>query len=402
VQIAIIGCGIAGQAAAIGLSRNGHKTTLFERFPVARPVGAGLLLQPSGLTALAHLGLLPEVLAAGARIARLHGRNARGKTVMDIAYARWRDTAAFGVGIHRSSLFDVLHTELKRTDVALRLGFDVARVENPERPVLVGRDGEREGPFDMVIVTAGAHDCLREIVSPACPAPLYPWGALWTTCADPERKFPDTLQQVYDGAHKMAGVLPIGTAKASHGDTPLVAFFWSLKHADYDAVRMSGLDALKMNVARLWPDAAELLDQAEDFGALALATYRDVRPRRIFKERVILLGDAAHGTSPQLGQGANLALIDAVTLTTLMAQNADIDAAFKKYVRVRRCHTWYYQLASRAITPAFQSDSKVYAALRDLLFPLVCRMPVSSAWTHRTLTGYAQLGVGRWRPNYPC
>ena len=82
-------------------------------------------------------------------------------------------------------------------------------------------------------------------------------------------------------------------------------------------------------------------------------------------DRLVFLGDAAHATSPQLGQGANLAMIDAVTFADCVA--AAPDAA---YSAARRRHLNYYQFMTRALTPFFQSDSRLLAVVRDLTFPL--------------------------------
>ena len=385
---------MAGQAAGLALARDGHRVTVFERFASARPIGAGLLLQPSGIAALTALGLAEPCLAAGARIERLFGRNTRGRTVMDMTYARYRPDA-FGLGIHRGILFEVLHRALKDSGANLVLGFEVAGIEDFEHPVLVSADGRREGPFDLVLDAAGSHDHLRKKAFGG-KDPVYPWGALWTICRDTSGQFSGVLRQVYDGAHTMVGVLPVGRAPADAAAH--VALFWSLKHADYATARAEGLEAWKARVLKIWPETGSLLEGISDFDALTLATYRDVRPKRWVKGRVLLIGDTAHGMSPQLGQGGNLALIDAVTLMHLMRDQTDLDRVLPAFVRARCSHTGYYQLASRGLTPLFQSDSAVAAWLRDAAFLPLSRMPLAASFMRRTLAGYAKLGVMPWRP----
>src|SRR6185503_20775201 len=105
LDIAVVGCGPSGMAAAILLARAGHRTRIFERFPAPKPIGAGLLLQPTGIAVLARLGLLARIAVAGARIDRLDGRlSPSGRRILEVAY---HDLAPgmHGIGIHRASLF---------------------------------------------------------------------------------------------------------------------------------------------------------------------------------------------------------------------------------------------------------------------------------------------------------
>jgi 2-polyprenyl-6-methoxyphenol hydroxylase-like FAD-dependent oxidoreductase len=394
LRIGIIGCGIAGQAAAIALARDGHDVTVVERFAEAKPLGAGLLLQPSGLLALNRLGLLDAALRWGTPVARLHGKTVRGRMVMDLRYADIGENV-HGVGIHRAALFDVLHDAVIASGAQIRLGFDATAIENPRSPRLVARDGREEGPFDLVLDCAGAHDILRATLGARVRAPLYPWGALWATCPDRAGAFAGELRQVYDRARLMIGILPIGRAPASGENS--VSFFWSLRLEDGAAQRDAGLDALKSRVLAAWPAAAPILDEIKSFDALSLATYRDVRMRPAFKERVLAIGDAAHGTSPQLGQGANLALIDAVVLAHALQHGSDIDSALRGYVNQRRAHLRFYQWASAALTPAFQSDSRVIAWARDILLGPLGRLPGLKKVMRTTLAGMRKFPLGIYR-----
>lgn len=110
LQIAIAGCGPAGLASALLLHRDGHHVTLFERFDAPRPVGSGLMIQPTGFAVLQALGLADGLLELGARVDRLHGEaGSSGRVVLDVRYSALGKRAAFGVGVHRATLFSLLH-----------------------------------------------------------------------------------------------------------------------------------------------------------------------------------------------------------------------------------------------------------------------------------------------------
>jgi len=392
VRIGIIGCGIAGQAAAIGLARDGHEVTIVERFATARAVGAGLLLQPSGLQVLESLGVRAEAEHWGAMVAALDGRTVRGRRVLKLDYGD-----DHGLGIHRAALSGLLHRALLASGVKLHVDFDVAAIADFEHPVLVGKNDQREGPFDVVLDCAGAHDTLRHGLGTRLHAPLYPWGALWVAVPDRTGAWQGTLRQTYDGASLMMGVLPIGRAPDAKFDGPHVAFFWSLPLAEYETQKAAGLDRLKARMLAAWPALTAVTDEIANFDQFALATYRDVIMWPWRRGNVLVLGDAAHATSPQLGQGANLALIDAITIVHCIRKSADAPSAIALYGRMRRAHTAYYQLASRMLTPAFQSHSRVMAFLRDTFLVGARYVPLGGYLTRTTLAGVRKFPWGVWR-----
>src|SRR3954454_6318748 len=154
LDIAIVGCGVAGMAAALFLARAGHRVRLFERFAAPRPLGSGLLLQPTGLAVLGQLGLRPRIEAAGARIERLVGRVVpSGRTILDVAYADLGSGLA-GIGIHRAMLFETLFTAVSDSGIDIVADSMIQAIEPAadERPLLVGPGGRHHGPFDLAII----------------------------------------------------------------------------------------------------------------------------------------------------------------------------------------------------------------------------------------------------------
>lgn len=389
LDIAIIGCGTAGPAAALFLTRAGHSVTIFERFEAPKPVGAGFLVQPTGMTVLNRLGLLDQALAAGGRIARLIGHARSGRVVMDLPYGVL-GPEVFGLGLHRGALFLLLTGALEAAGIPLRCGREIVAIEDAatDRPRLRDAHGETHGPFDLVIVADGAQSRLRA-------APLvrrnrpYSWGALWAICADPDDRFAGALHQVYDGAQKMAGVLPVGRLRGGDDGPPLVSFFWSLHASRFDDWRAAGLAAWKDEVRAYWPATATLLDSIAHADDLSRAAYRDAVLSPWHAGRVVFIGDAGHSMSPQLGQGANIALIDALVLAQEIgaADGGGVEIALARFSRRRRAHILYYQRMSRWLTPAFQSWSRPVGWLRDLAMGPLCRFPPTRHLMITTMAG---------------
>jgi len=375
LDVAIVGAGPAGLAASLYLKREGHRVRILERFETAAPVGSGLILQPTGLTVLADLDLFERIMALGARIDRLFGADAdSGRTVLDVRYDA-RAGGRFGLAVHRAALFSVLHDAVLAQNIPIETGIDIAGIEaSASRAALVGAKGERLGPFDLVVDASGARSRLRASARrPSEPVPLA-YGAFWASLPFPAMGFERAaLTQRYRRASVMVGVLPIGRPRPGDGD--MAAFFWSLKPAEADMVRKRGLAAWKEAVLDVWPECVAFTDAIDSFEHLTLARYGHHTLRQPIGERMAVIGDAAHSTSPQLGQGANMALLDAAALGRALATQRDISAALEAYAASRRRHVRLFQALSWMFTPFYQSDSSLLPFLRDRLVASIARIP---------------------------
>lgn len=389
-QIAIIGYGTAGQACALMLSRAGHQVEVFERAPVLGPVGAGLLLQPTGLEVLWRLGLFDGAMRHGARVRRLHGCTPHGREVMDMRYAGL-DPRLFGIGIQRGALFELLRRAWPGAG-SVRCGLRIVEVDCAQG-TLRDDSGHPHGPYDLVVIADGAASSLRGVIGATRIDQPYPWGALWCLCPARDWQPYDVLQQRYVAARKMVGMLPVGTRPDD--PEPKLSFFWSLPVRGFETWERNGIAPWKRELGELWPEVLPHLDGIDDCSRLARASYRDAALTRWSNGRAVVVGDAAHSMSPQLGQGVNMALMDAEALCRSLHRHAEPQAAVEAYERERRAHVAIYQFWSRWLTPVFQSDRDLVATARDLLMQPMGRMPGGRGTMLRVLSGTQHGWLGR-------
>lgn len=370
LHIAIAGAGIGGLAAGALLAQAGHRVAVFDRFAQAAPVGSGLVVQPVGQAVLDRIGAGNAARGMGARIADMRGVEvAGGRRVLDVAYDRGGG-GQFGLALHRAALFDVLLQSALAAGVDLRTGATVAGapVAGKGRALRLA-DGRTEGPFDLIVDACGA----GSVLSPLRARPLG-YGAVWGTVPWPEGTAlrTDRLEQRYLAARRMAGVLPLGFVPGGEG--PVAAVFWSLRSDALDGWAGVDIAAWKAGVTALWPEIAPFLATIRSPRDMTPARYSYGTLGRPWATSLVHIGDAAHRASPQLGQGANMALLDALALVLALERETGEDA-LASYARVRRWHVRLYQGMSAAFTPQYQSDSRVLPVLRDRVM-----LPVSRIW----------------------
>jgi len=372
-NIAVAGCGPAGLAVALMLARDGHRVRLFERFEAPKPIGSGLMIQPTGQAVLRGLGLEPALLAAGERIDRLLGRAMpSGRVVLNVRYA-WLKGDHAGIGIHRAALFDLLYNAVRAAGIPIETGRTVTGSEMTSGGRRLLFDDGASPRFDLVVDALGTASPL----APPCGRPLG-YGALWASLDWPAGDVfdPRALEQRYVAARKMVGVLPIG--RPAPGAPRKAAFFWSLRADALDAWHAAGIDAWKAEVMALWPETAPFLDQVRETGDLTFARYAHRTLPSPAAAALIHIGDAWHSTSPQLGQGANMALLDAWALVQALRGARHVPAALAAAVTQRSDHVRLFQALSILFTPAYQSDGRTLPFVRDrIVAPFITWWPAT-------------------------
>lgn len=387
--VAVVGAGPTGLALALMLARQGRRVVVHERFDAPRPVGAGFMLQPTGLSVLDHLGLTDRVAGLGQPLRHIFGREARrGRVVLDVRYADLKSPRPDGInalGVHRAAIFQVLYDACRAEGVEFRTNHAVASASDGR---LTDAQGVSGPAFDLVVDASGARSSIaRDLLArQGGRRRELEWGAVWATVPWPGDPFDATaLEQVYRGAARMIGVLPVGARPG--GSDRLATFFWSLKPVHHDVWRRAGLERWKAEVRGLWPEVAGLLETLPDAEALTLARYGHHTLPLPVADRLAVVGDAAHSTSPQLGQGVNMGLLDAFTLAEALATHAELDEALAAYARIRRWHVRLYQGLSMAFTPFYQADGRALPWVRDHVLGRLARLPFAARILAATVSG---------------
>lgn len=390
LSIGIAGCGIGGLTTALFLRRNGHDVTLFDQFDTPAPVGSGLVIQPVGQAVLDELGLGVAAQHLGQKIYKMYGtESGPDRAVLNVDYGQ-PDSTLYGLGMHRADLFGTLYEAVKNEQIPIIQNSHIqsSTIMGTQRS-LTDSTGQTHGPFDLVIDAMGASSTL----SPIKTRPLA-YGALWGTVDWPaETDLPDTrLSQCYKGAHHMLGVLPLGHSARS--GTRQAAIFWSLPSDQINLWPEQDIDAWKRKTVKLWPAFAPFVSQITGTADMICAQYSHGTLSRPYDTALAFIGDAAHQASPQLGQGANMALLDARALSQALERSSTTESALRRYARRRALHVYTYQLFSAIFTPFYQSDSRFLPLLRNYVLN-----PASRIWPIRYML--TRLVCGNFiRPSY--
>jgi len=355
-KVLIVGGGVGGLSSAIALTARGFEVEIVEQNPKWDVYGVGIIQPGNAMRALHQLGLLEDALAAGFAMDGDRFFLADGTQLSDNTFPRVVGPEFPGLnGITRPRLHEILTGAVKRSGAKVTLGHRIESLNQTDDGVEVELTDGSSGLYDLVVGADGVFSQVRELVFPDAPKPRYTGQAVWRYNL-PRPAEVDKLT-MYAGPVAKAGLVPLA---------PDLMYLLYIETPGGDS-------APHLEPATL---AAELRGHLKDFGG-KIAELRELitdpakvvfRPiETIWVEpdwqrgRVALIGDAAHATSPHVGQGAAMALEDSVVLAEELAQADSLQAAFagfgrRRYDRVRTIVEISEQIAEWEINQVRDAD----------------------------------------------
>ncbi|MFT3775758.1 MAG: FAD-dependent monooxygenase [Minicystis sp.] len=381
----VIGCGIGGPVMAMALRRAGIEPVVYEAHDgSAHDVGSFLNTATNGLDALRAIGVDGEVLAGGFPTPRMVMWSYTGKRLGEVANGVPLEDGTVSITIKRGLLHRALRDEAVRRGIRIEHGKRLVDAEMVSDKVVARFEDGTQATGDLLIGADGIHSRVRRIVDPSCPAPRYT-GQLSIGGIARGTSVAPTLDEYHMIFGKRAffgySVPPSGEA------------YWFANVASEEAPTREALAAIspeewKRRLRALFAkDAGPAIEMIDGTGhELAAYPIYDIPTVRIWhRDAMVLVGDAAHATSPSAGQGASLAIEDAVVLARCLRDMPDREQAFVAYERARRARVEKVVQYSRRV-----GSSKVAGPIgrffRDLMIPAALKLfagSISHAWLYR-------------------
>jgi 2-polyprenyl-6-methoxyphenol hydroxylase-like FAD-dependent oxidoreductase len=348
MRVIVVGGGIAGLSAAIGLRRGGHDVIVLERAPRIDPIGAGLTLFANGMSALARLGMRDAVAAQGAPSKRSAILTWKGRELARVP----RDLLEGTIAIHRADL----QRELTAEAGEVRLGAEITAIEQDDEGVVArGTDGSEERG-DLLIGADGLTSVVRSSMTDVRLrfAGYTAWRAVSPMPVEPGR-----LTESW-GAGERFGLVDIGRGRT---------YWFATKNATEGAPdEPEGKKAEILRRFSDWHEPIAAIADSADEGAILRNDVHYLEPLPRWTEgRVVLVGDAAHATTPGVGQGAAQAIEDAVVLADRLASSGDLTTALDEYEAIRRPRAEAVLKLSRRVDKAAQLANPFGWRLRNAI-----------------------------------
>ena len=329
-KVLIVGGGIGGQSAAIALAKAGIEAEIVEIKKAFNVYGVGIIQQANALKALDRIGIADESMRRGSPYGQVKMFTAGGHPV-GLAGPPPMGKYPSHNGVSRRILHNVMYEEAQKLGIPYRMGTTVAELENGENEVKVTFTDGRKGTYDIVVASDGIYSKMRDMIFGEM-KPRYMGLSVWRY-AFPRHEDLDT-GYIYYGRRSKIGFIPMS-------DKTMYMFLVSAEGEDpnikKELLAPMMQDYLSEFPIKIAQDARVQITDSD------LVNYRPLEALRLpdlwYKNRVIIIGDAAHATVPQLGSGAALAIEDAVVLAEELQKTKNVPTAFNAFMtrRYDRC-----------------------------------------------------------------
>ncbi|MDN4492977.1 FAD-dependent monooxygenase [Ureibacillus aquaedulcis] len=358
-RIAIVGGGIGGLCTAIALQQAGIETVVFEGSSEIKSVGAGLGIGNNAIKALAKLDLDQQVIEAGRILEAMIIYDETGKQInkMDTKFI----SEQFGtdnVTIHRAALHGILLRNLKQETVLCgKKCVDFFQDENVVR--LTFEDGS-VATANYVIASDGIHSLFRKKLIPDS-YPRYAGYTCWRGVADVDqiKRYQNAASETW-GPNGRFGIVPLAGQKV---------YWFACVNAPYNDSETARLR--KNEIFTLFKDYHAPIPELINLTKAEAILHNDIIDIVPIKQfafgRILLIGDAAHATTPNMGQGAGQAIEDAIILASCISKFSSMEDAFKHFEKLRVKRTAKIIKMSRRIGEVAQSENRIFIKLRDYL-----------------------------------
>ncbi|MGV3541138.1 MAG: FAD-dependent monooxygenase [Rufibacter sp.] len=355
MNIGIIGGGIAGLTTAVALQKIGLETTVFEAAPKFEPVGAGLALAANAIKGFQRLGIAEQVIKEGNCLQGFHIFDAQGKLINRTDSQAI--SAKYGLDnfvIHRANLHQVLVSQLPSHQL-IPDKRAVKSTSSGKGITVHFQDGTTEA-FDHVLVADGIHSAIRQQLVPSS-TPRYAGYTCWRGVIDNPGYTADYASETWGKAGRV-------------GWTPLAhnKIYW-----------FACINAPQNNPAMKALRAEDLQQHFREYHAPIPGLFAHTKPEQLLWNdildlaplptfafpNVVLLGDAAHATTPNMGQGACQAVEDAVVFADELKKDMDFNLAAQRFEKRRLSRTHWIAKQSRFLGEVAQSTNSLFIPLRN-------------------------------------
>jgi 2-polyprenyl-6-methoxyphenol hydroxylase-like FAD-dependent oxidoreductase len=332
-RVLIVGGSVAGMSCAIQMRKAGIAVDLIEIDRSWRIYGAGITITGPTLRALRTLGVLDEVLAQGASWNSVRVHDKSGKLLESVSFPPLAEGLPTTGGVMRPALHKILSAKTLAAGVDVRLGLSVAGLRDGTAQACVTFSDGTEGGYDLVVGADGIFSAMRELIFPGAAKPVFTGQVVYRLVA--ERPEGVDCSHFFMGEDSKVGFSPVSPTH----------MYMFLLHPAAANPRIEPRDQPQ----RLYDAMAGFggfVPQIRETVCAANAHSVNYRPLEVLlhpapwhRGRCLLIGDAAHATTPHLASGAGMAIEDGIVLAEEIQWRSSLDEAFERFMarRFERC-----------------------------------------------------------------